>query len=62
VDGHVARMGKMIWIFWFENLKGRDHLGDLGVGGKIILVWILGIEGGRVWTGLIWLRISGGPF
>jgi hypothetical protein len=27
---------------WFENLKGRDHLEDLGVDGKIILELILG--------------------
>jgi hypothetical protein len=26
-------------IFWLENLKGRDHLEDLGVDGKIILQW-----------------------
>jgi hypothetical protein len=24
-----------------ENLKGRDHLGDLGVDGRLILKWIL---------------------
>jgi hypothetical protein len=28
--------------FWLENLKGRDHLEDKGVDGKIILEWILG--------------------
>jgi hypothetical protein len=28
-------------IFWFENLKGRDHSEDLGVGEKILLQWIL---------------------
>jgi hypothetical protein len=22
--------------FWLENVKGRDHLGDLGVDGRII--------------------------
>jgi hypothetical protein len=27
-------------VFWFENLKGRDHLEDLGVAEKIILEWI----------------------
>jgi hypothetical protein len=29
--------------FWLENLKGRDHLQDLCIGGKIILHWI-GLE------------------
>jgi hypothetical protein len=23
-------------IFWLENLKGRDHLEDLGMDGKVI--------------------------
>jgi hypothetical protein len=26
--------------FWWENLRKRDHLGDPGVDGKIILRWI----------------------
>jgi hypothetical protein len=49
--------------FLSENRKGRDHSEDLGVDGKIILEWILGKQGGKVWTGLIWLRLgtSGGP-
>jgi hypothetical protein len=29
-------------IFRLKNLKGRDHLEDVGVDGKIILEWILG--------------------
>jgi hypothetical protein len=29
-------------IYWLENLKERDHWGDLGVDGKIILELILG--------------------
>jgi hypothetical protein len=28
--------------FWLENLKGRDHVVDLGVDGRIILESILG--------------------
>jgi len=43
--GHVACMEEMINIyitFWLENLKGRDHLEDLGVDGNVILEWILG--------------------
>jgi hypothetical protein len=26
--------------FWFESLRGREHLEDLAVDGKIILKWI----------------------
>jgi hypothetical protein len=42
--GYVARMGEMRLhiIFWLEYLRGRDYLEDMGVGGKIILEWILG--------------------
>jgi len=44
--------------FLSGNLNGRDHLEDLGTDGKIRVVqWILGKEGGKVWTGFIWLRI-----
>jgi len=38
LTGHVARMGEItnIYItFWMGNMKGRDHLEDLGVDGKI---------------------------
>jgi hypothetical protein len=46
-----------------ENLKGRNHLGNLVVDGRIILKLILWKYGGRVWTGFIWLRIrTGGGF
>jgi len=48
--------------FWWGNLKGRVHMEDSGVDGRIILRWIF-----RKWDvgaliGLIWLRIgiSGG--
>jgi hypothetical protein len=48
--------------FWSENLKGRDYLEDLGVGGRIILEHMLGKWFEKVWIGFIWLRIgnSGG--
>jgi hypothetical protein len=49
-------------IFRLENLKGRDHSEDKGVDGRIILEWILGKYGGKLWTARIWLRTgtSGG--
>jgi hypothetical protein len=27
--------------FWSENLKERNHSGDLGMAGRMILKWIL---------------------
>jgi hypothetical protein len=27
--------------FWYQNMKVRDHLKDLGVDGSIILNWVL---------------------
>jgi hypothetical protein len=33
-------------------------LEDLGVDGRIILEWIFGKQGGKAWTGFIWLRIE----
>jgi hypothetical protein len=49
-------------ILRLEDLKERDHLEDVGVDRRIILEWILGKQGGKVWTGFIWIRIgtSGG--
>jgi hypothetical protein len=28
--------------FWLGGLKARDHWEDLGVGGRITLIWTLG--------------------
>jgi hypothetical protein len=44
--------------FWTENLKERDHLKDEDVNGKIILEWIVGKYGGKVWTVYNWTRIG----
>jgi hypothetical protein len=56
---HEARMGRreMHMKFWSQSLKGRDHSQDLGVDGRIS-DWILGKWGGKMRTGLIWLRIG----
>jgi hypothetical protein len=45
-------------IFRLENLDGRVHLEDHSIDGRKILEWILGKQGGEVWTGCIWLRIG----
>jgi hypothetical protein len=42
--------------FRSENPDGRDHLEDQSVDGRIILEWISGKWGGKVWNGFIWLR------
>jgi hypothetical protein len=43
--------------FWSGNMKGGDHLEDLGLD-RIILKWILKDQTEGMWTGFIWLRIG----
>jgi hypothetical protein len=45
---------------WWGNLRERDHWGDPGVDGRIILRWIFRKWDVGVWTGLSWLRIETG--
>jgi hypothetical protein len=47
--------GEVYTGIWWGNLRGRNHLGDPGVDGRIILRWDVGI-----WTGSSWLRIGTG--
>jgi len=37
--------------------RGRDHLGDLGVDGRVILKLILKLYVLRMWTGFMCIRI-----
>jgi hypothetical protein len=48
----------MLKKFWPGNLKARHYLEGFGVDGRLILESILQKYIGRVWTGLIWLRIG----
>jgi hypothetical protein len=54
--GHVAQ-GKreMHTGFWWGKVKEIDHLGDLGVDGRTLLL-ILKEWDEMAWIGLIWLR------
>jgi hypothetical protein len=47
-------------VFWWENLRKREHLEDPGVCGKIILRWIFREWGVGAWTGSSWLWIETG--
>jgi len=60
--GHVARMGigEAYTVFWWTNLKERDHLGDPGVDGRIILRRIFRNLDVGVWTGSNWRRAGSG--
>jgi len=60
--GHVACMGrgKAYTGFWWGNVWERDHWGDPGVDGRIILRWIFRKLDVGVWTGSSWLRIGTG--
>ena len=64
--GRVECMGRgeAYTGFWWGNLRERDHLGDPGVDGRIILRiilrWIFMRWDVGVWTGSIWLRIGTG--
>ena len=50
----------MLSWFWWGNLSERDHLGDPGIDGRIILKSIFKNWDGETWTGLIWRRIGTG--
>jgi len=60
--GHVARMGKERGCIgsWWGNRRERDHWGDLGVVGWVILGWISRRWDVGIWIGLGWPRIETG--
>ena len=59
---HVAHMGEERGCIgsWWGNRRERDHWGDLGLDGWIILGWISRRWDVGIWTGLGWPRIETG--
>jgi len=51
--GEVVNTG-----FWWQNLKERNHLEDLGVDKRIILKWIFKKYDWRLKVRFMWLRIK----
>jgi hypothetical protein len=52
------RVGRGVTGFWWGNLRERDHWGDPGVDGSIILRWIFRKWDVGVWTELGWSRLE----
>ena len=55
---HVYRKEEACTMFWWGNLRERDHCGDQGIDGRIILRWIFMKWKGVVGAGWSWLRIG----
>jgi hypothetical protein len=60
--GHVERVWKKKGVYrvLVGKPERRDHLGDPGVDGSIILRWIIRKCDMGVWVGSIWLWIGTG--
>jgi len=51
---NVWGRGKVHRGFWWGNLREKDHLGDRGLDGRIILRWIIRKWDGR---GMDWIDL-----
>jgi hypothetical protein len=55
---HVREKGEVCTGFWWGNLREKDHWGDPGVDGRLMLGWIFKKWDLGLGTGLGWLRIE----
>jgi len=55
---HVSGRAEVYAGFTWGNLRGRDHLEDPSVDGRMILRRIFRKLDVGAWTGSIWLRIE----
>jgi hypothetical protein len=58
--GHVACMGegRNVCRVLVGNPKGKKHLKEQGVDGRVVSKWTLGRLVGGVWSGFTWLGIG----
>ena len=54
--------GEVYTVYWWGNLRERDHLENRGVDGRIILIlrWIFRKWDVGVWTESTWLKAGTG--
>jgi hypothetical protein len=54
---HAWKRGETCTGFWWEIPKGKDHLEDRSVDGRMGSIWILRILVVGMCSGFTWLRI-----
>jgi hypothetical protein len=57
---HVWGRCEAYIAFWWGTLRERDHLGDPGLDGTLIFIWMFRKWDVEVWIGSSWFRIEPG--
>jgi len=53
---YIWETGEVHIGFWWGNLRERGYLVELGINGKIILIWFFKKWDWEAWTDLVWPR------